>query len=137
MTQEDRINASNAVELVRAVIVAFNENDIEAIGRWVAPDYTYTIRGRSVVSGVYHGWEELARALNRIKELTAGTMAGFPEVVVANDDSVMMYARVTGSRPDGRIYDSYQAYLYRFRDGKAVEGQTIPVDQQAFAEFLA
>jgi ketosteroid isomerase-like protein len=38
---------------------------------------------------------------------------------------------------DGRSYDNYQAYLHRFRDGKLLEGQTIPVDQCAFDAFLA
>ena len=52
-------------------------------------------------------------------------------------DNVMMYMHVTGSRPDGRRYDNDQAYLYRFRNGKLIEGQTIPVDQHAFEEFLA
>ena len=137
MTQEDRMNASNAIELTMAGIAAFNRNDIEAVGRYYAPDFTYTIRGHSAVSGVYHGWDELARGLRHIKELTAGTLAGTPEVVVADGDNVMMYMHVTGTRPDGRIYDNYQAYLYRIRDGMVVEGQTIPVDHQAFAEFMA
>ena len=69
--------------------------------------------------------------------MTDGTIAGQPEVVLAEGDNIMMYAHVTGSRPDGRRYDNDQAYLYRFRDGKLIEGQTIPVDQHAFEEFLA
>ena len=60
-----------------------------------------------------------------------------PEVVLAEVENIMMYVRVMGSRPDGRFYDSHQAYLYRFRDGRLIEGQTIPVDQRAFAEFFA
>ncbi len=64
-------------------------------------------------------------------------MAATPEVILADDDHVMMYARFTGSRPDGRTYNSHQAYLYRLKDGRLLEGQTIPADQEAFAEFLA
>ncbi len=59
------------------------------------------------------------------------------EIVLAADDNVLMYARFTGSRPDGRTSHSHQAYLYRLKDSRVLEGQTIPVDQQAFAEFLA
>jgi hypothetical protein len=50
---------------------------------------------------------------------------------------VMAYMRVHGSRPDGRTYDSHQAYLYRFTDGLLSEGQGIPVDQKAFDEFTS
>lgn len=125
------------IQRVRDAMAAFNRGDIAALGEFVHPDYTYTIRGRASVSGVYQGWEAWSRGIAPIKELTGGSMSATPEVVLADDESAMMYARVTGSRPDGRTYDSHQAYLYRLKDGKFVEGQTIPVDQQAFAEFLA
>jgi ketosteroid isomerase-like protein len=48
----------------------------------------------------------------------------------------MMYMLVSGTRPDGRTYENYQAYLYRYKDGKMIEGQTIPVDQYAFEQFF-
>jgi len=79
----------------------------------------------------------MADALRRVKDLTDGSMTASPEVMLADADAVMAYLHVSGSRPDGRTYDNYQAYLYRLRDGKLVEGQTIPVDQAAFEEFLA
>jgi len=119
------------------VLDGFNRNDIDAAARGLAEDVVYIIRGQSPVSGTYRGREEFADALRRIKEMTDGTMAGEPEVVLAEGDNIMMYAHVTGSRADGRKYDNDQAYLYRFRDGKLIEGQTIPVDQHAFEEFLA
>jgi ketosteroid isomerase-like protein len=127
----------NNIELVAEALRAFSANDIDAVERVVAEDVTYTIRGQSVFSGTHHGRQAMGDVLRRIQEVTGGTMAATPEVMVGDDDALMAYLHVTGSRPDGRTYDNYQAYLYRFRDGKLVEGQTIPVDQQAFAEFLA
>jgi ketosteroid isomerase-like protein len=128
---------SDNLKTLMAILEAFNRNDIEAAARMVALDVVYTVRGRAPVSGTYHGREALAGVLQRIKDLTGGTMMGIPEVVLASGDNVMIYMKVMGTRPDGRAYDNYQAYLYRFRDGKLVEGQTIPVDQHAFEEFLA
>ena len=125
------------LETLMAVLEGFNRNDMVAAVEGLDPNVTYIIRGRARVSGVYKGREAMAGALRRIKELTDGTMAGKPEVVLARRDEVMMYMRVTGRRPDGREYDNYQAYLYRFRKGKLFEGQTIPVDQYAFEEFFA
>lgn len=131
MTPEENIAT------IRAAIAAFNANDVAVMEKYVHPDFVYTVRGQSVLSGVYRGWDAWSRGIARIKELTGGSMAATPEVVLADGEHVMMYARVTGSRPGGRTYDSHQAYLYTMKDGKLTEGQTIPVDQQAFAEFLA
>lgn len=125
------------LQTLMMVLDAFNRNDIDAVEHGVSEDVVYIIRGRAAVSGTYRGRREFADALRRIKQLTGGTMAGKPEVVLAEGDNIMMYMHVTGSRPDGRRYDNDQAYLYRFRDGKLIEGQTIPVDQHAFEEFLA
>ena len=120
-----------------AVLDAFNRNDIDAAASGVADDVVYIIRGRATVSGIYRGRQQFADVLRRIKQMTDGTMAGKPEVVLVDGDNIMMYMHVTGTRPDGRRYDNDQAYLYRFREGKLIEGQTIPVDQHAFEEFLA
>ena len=125
------------LKTLMAVLEAFNRNDIDAAASGVADDVVYIIRGRATVSGTYRGRRDFADVLRRIKQMTDGTMAGKPEVVLAEGDNIMMYAHVTGSRPDGRSYDNDQAYLYRFREGKLIEGQTIPVDQHAFEEFLA
>lgn len=131
MTPEENIAT------IRAALAAFNANDVAAMEEYVDANFVYVVRGHSVLSGEYRGWDAWGRGLARIKELTAGSMSPTPEVVVADGEHVMMYARVTGSRPDGRTYDSHQAYLYKLKDGKLLKGETIPVDQQAFAEFLA
>ena len=126
----------NVITLM-AVLEAFNRGDIDAVIDKVDPEVVYHVRGQSQVSGTFRGPHELADVLRRIKELTGGTMSGTPDVVLADSDNVMMYIHVTGARPDGRSYDNHQAYLYRFRDGRLIEGQTIPVDQHAFDAFLA
>lgn len=125
------------IDTLMRVLDGFNRNDIDAAAEGLDPDVVYIVRGRASVSGTYRGAAAFASALRRVKELTNGTMTVRPEVVLAKGDEIMMYMRVTGSRPDGRKYDNYQAYLYRFRNGKVLEGQTIPVDQHAFEEFLA
>lgn len=124
------------IAVLQAALDAFNRNDLEALKNYVDKNITYIIRGRGKVSGTYRGQEAVARALKKVKELTGGTMFALPEVVLMGEDAVMAYMRVSGTRPDGRTYDQYQAYLYRFDQGKLVEGQTIPVDQMAFEQFF-
>lgn len=130
------MSAEENIATIRAAIAAFNANDVAAMERYVHPDFVYTVRGQSSISGVYRGWDAWSRGIARIKDLTAGSMSATPEVVLADGESVMMYAHVTGSRPDGRTYVSNQAYRYRLKDGLVIEGETIPVDQQALKESL-
>ena len=125
------------IQRVREAMAALSQGDVEAAGALVHPGYTYTVRGRASISGTYHGWEAMAGMLRRILDATNGTLTAVPEIVLADDDNVLMYMRVSGSRPDGRTYDNYQAYRYRLKDGLVIEGETIPVDQEAFKEFFA
>ncbi len=127
----------DSLQVLTAFFEAFNRNDLKTAATFVTDDIVYTIRGRSTLSGTYRGYAAFAGAIERIKQLTGGSMTVKPEVVLADGENIMMYLQVSGSRPDGRRYESQQAYLYRLRDGKLAEGQTIPVDQHAFEEFFA
>ncbi len=130
------MTSEKILAILQSALDAFNRNDLEALKEVVDKNITYIIRGRGDVSGTYRGQEAVARALKKVKELTGGTLFALPEVVLMGDNAVMAYMRVSGQRPDGRKYDQYQAYLYRFNQGKLIEGQTIPVDQMAFEQFF-
>ena len=120
-----------------AILAAINANDLDEAARGCHPSIVYTIRGHGPFAGTYRGPNALADVLGRIKKATDGTMTGEPEVVVSDGDVLMLYMRVHGSRSDGRTYDNHQVYVYRFLDGLLIEGQTIPVDQQAFDAFTS
>ena len=125
------------IQQVRNAMAALSSGDVEAAGALAHPGYTYTVRGRASISGTYHGWEAMAGMLRRILDMTNGALTAVPEIILADDDNVLMYMRITASRPDGRAYDNYQAYRYRLKDGLVIEGETIPVDQEEFKEFFA
>lgn len=133
---ESMSDEHDLLSILKHALAAFDRDDLEKVSSYVAADVTYTIHGRASVSGTYRGVEGFRRALASLEELTGGTLQVQPEVLVAGHDAVMAYMRVKGTRPDGRAYHSHQVYLYRFRDGKLIEGQTIPVDQRAFEEFF-
>ncbi len=126
------------VETLVAILAGINADDLDEAAKGCHANIVYTIRGRGPFAGTYRGLGALVEVLGRIKATTAGTMtAEPPEVVASSGDELMVYMRVHGSRPDGRAYDNYQAYLYRFLDGLLIEGQTIPVDQLAFDAFTS
>jgi ketosteroid isomerase-like protein len=125
------------VEILMAMMAAFNADDLDEAAQHCHPNVVYTIRGHGPFAGTYRGVDALAEVLGRIKKATDGSMTMEPEVILSDGDVLMLYVRVHGSRSDGRTYDNHQAYLYRFLDGLLIEGQTIPVDQQAFDAFTS
>ena len=127
---------SNA-ETLRRIIDAFNRDAVEEIGDYCDPEVTYTIRGHGPLGATYSGVTAFAGALRAMRDLTASTVTVVPQVLLEGEDAIMAYMRVSASRPDGRTLDSHNAYLYRFREGRLLEGQTIPVDQAAFDAFTA
>jgi ketosteroid isomerase-like protein len=54
--------------------------------------------------------------------------------VVADDEYLFAYGRVSATR-NGKTLDSDHCVVFRFAEGKVVEGRTLPVDLYAFDAF--
>jgi hypothetical protein len=60
--------ADNEARL-RAILGAFNTNDIETATAGLHPSARHIIRGRAAVSGTFVGAEEIAEALRRLSDV--------------------------------------------------------------------
>ena len=120
-------------------IQEFNEDKIDDSVETLSfsEDIKYRIAGKSCIAGEYNGIEQFTKVLQLVKELTGGTISFKPQVVLADDRTVMAYGRANAKR-EGKILDIDHAYLYKLdKEGNIVEGMTIPVDLYAFDEFWA
>jgi ketosteroid isomerase-like protein len=117
------------------ILKAFNTGDLAALTEHVDPDVVYRIPGRAGVSGEFHGVDDVIAAFGRLRRQSGGTIAAEPETVVSDADTVMFTARVTADH-DGRSLDVVNAYAFRFRDGKLVEGRLFPGDLHAIEAFF-
>jgi ketosteroid isomerase-like protein len=124
----------NNVTLLMHIWEAFNRNDLEAVNKMVSEDIVYRVSGRGPVSGIYTGRLAFMKVLEKVKELSGGTITVRPIVTLADDAHVFVLARATGRR-GGKVLDIEHRYLYRFSNGKLVEGRTMPVDLYEFDEF--
>jgi ketosteroid isomerase-like protein len=118
-------------------IQEFNENDLNNSIETLtfSENIVYRIAGKSPIAGEHRGIEQFTRLLQLVKELSDGTIAFNPQVVLADDRTVMAYGRATAKRK-GKTLNIDHAYLYRLdEEGKIIEGRTIPVDLYAFDEF--
>ena len=120
-------------------IQEFNENELDDSVQTLdfSEHIVYRIAGKSCIAGEYHGIEQFTKVLRLVKKLTSGTIAFKPQIVLADDRTVMAYGRATAKRK-GKILDIDHAYLYKLdEEGNIIEGMTIPVDLYAFDEFWA
>jgi ketosteroid isomerase-like protein len=120
----------------RRMMAAFNANDLSTVSELVAPDVDYTVPGRSPISGRTRDINGLLDMLRRSKELSAGTLRLELRSVVADEQYLFVYGRVTAQR-NGKAIDSDHCVVFRFADGKIVGGRTIPVDLYEFDDFWA
>lgn len=118
----------------KGMIAAFNANDLSAVEALVDPDLSYIIPGRSPVACDTRGVADHLRALRNARELSGGTLRLEPRAVAADGDYLFVYGRITAQRA-GKQLDSEHCVMYRFKNGKVVEGRTIPVDLYSFDEF--
>ena len=129
------ITMDSLVQTLLEVLEAFNRNDLALIAERVDPEVTYVIPGRAAVSGEFHGVEEVTRAFRRLRERSGDSISVEPQTVLADEETVLFVARVTADH-DGRHLDVTNAYRYRFRGGRLIEGRLFPGDMAAIEAFF-
>ena len=87
-------------------IQEFNENELDDSVQTLdfSEHIVYRIAGKSCIAGEYHGIEQFTKVLRLVKKLTSGTIAFKPQIVLADDRTVMAYGRATAKRK-GKILD--------------------------------
>jgi uncharacterized protein len=118
----------------RRMMEAFNANDLTTVAELVDPGVEYVVPGRSPIAGRTHDITGLLDMLRRSKELSGGTLRLEPRTVVADEEYLFVYGRISAQRP-GKTLDSDHCVVFRFAAGKIVEGRTVPVDLYEFDEF--
>jgi ketosteroid isomerase-like protein len=101
----------------------------------VDPKVIYVIPGEATVSAAFCGVEQTIGAFRRLRQGSGGTIVVEPRLVLSDDNHVVFTGRVTAEH-NGRHLDVTNAYLFRFRDGKLVEGRLFPGDLHAIEAFF-
>ncbi len=115
---------------------AFLRGDLGPLDDLLAEDVAWHETGRHQLSGVYRGREEVHRLLNRLGELTGGTMRIDVRTVLADDTDGVAVLRVSGRRGDRSFEDVLETHVYRFADGRVTEWHQAFEDQYAIDAVL-
>jgi ketosteroid isomerase-like protein len=116
------------------MIAAFNASDLGAVEALVDPDLEYTLPGKSPLACSTRGVGLQLRMLKAARELGGGTLRLEPRAVTTAGDDLLVWGGITAERRGKRL-DSDHCVMYRFSQGKLVEGRTLPVDLYAFDAF--
>lgn len=124
----------NILILIMA-LEAFNRGDMEALKKLAADDIVYRVPGDNQVSGSHRGIEGFIGILAKQRELTADTMKLQPNVILADDNHVVLEARVTAER-DGKALDTQNCYVFTISGGKIEDMQLFLSDQKGVDAFF-
>jgi ketosteroid isomerase-like protein len=125
----------NVDKFTRA-LEAFGRGDIPTLAaEHFAPDIVWHLAGKSPLAGTYKGQEEVFGFFGKMMELTAATFTVEPHAILGDDDHVVLLARTTGERPDGRSLDVGESVVMHVVDGKETEVWHSQFEQEAWDAF--
>jgi len=111
------------VEVVRAMIDAFNRRNFEASAAFFAEDASWRGGPAAPGGGVYYGSDEIARGFGR----SLGAWEEFQvetEEVIDAGDHVVLCVRMRGKgRESGLSVELHPALVCEVRDGRVVAGR--------------
>jgi uncharacterized protein len=122
-------------DLLRRGYAAFSAGDMNTLRSMLADDVAYHVAGSSLVSGDYHGPEEVTGLFARIFELTGGTFRVELDDVLANDQHGVAMHTVYAER-DGQVLQTPEVQIFHVTDGKATEVWIVPYDLAAVDKFF-
>ena len=122
--------------IVRSIFSAFARKEGFALRGLFAEDAVWTVPGKSVMSGVFRGREEIFRFLARLPKQTDGTYGSELRDVLASGERAAALYRARGTRR-GRTLELDQVLLFVIADGLVQRVLALPSDPDAFETFWA
>lgn len=129
--------SADHLALARRFFGAFAQKDIAAARACLAPGVVWHVPGHSPISGEHGGPDGVLAYFGQLRELTGGTWQAHPIDILAGESGVVVLARGTGARPDGRRFDASYALHLAMRDGRITQARLYPEDLRAFEAFWA
>jgi ketosteroid isomerase-like protein len=111
--------------VVQAGFEAFARGDLATFAELFHSDATWNHRNDDALGGIHRGRDAIVAFIAESGERTAGTLRAVPLAVMTGDEGrVAIQMRVSGQRPDGRVFEDLQMVLF------AVDGDRVrSVDQ--------
>ncbi len=129
------MSAEDNAAVLRRLLGAFNEGDMETVRGSFAEDAVWHVPGKSQLAGDHQGPDAIGVFIGSVVEMGQGTLQLELLDLMASEDHGVIWQRATAER-DGKTLDHVEALVCRIRDGKVAEVWHRP-EQSAFDEFFS
>jgi ketosteroid isomerase-like protein len=124
-------------DTVRDLYNAFATADMSTVDRLLADDVIWHAPGRAQHAGIRRGKAELYASMQRLAELTGGSLRSEVIDILANDRRAVVLQLTRGER-DGRLpLHDREVIVYDLRYGRVIEVWEHPGDLVAMDTFFA
>ena len=121
---------------IRDAYDALLRGDLGPLDDLLAEDVEWHEAGRNQLSGVHRGRDAVRRVVQRLGELTEGTLRLDIRTVLADDTHGVVVLRLSARRGDRSIDDVLEMHVHRFADGRVTEWHQAFEDQYAVDAVL-
>ena len=103
------------IQVARRGYEAFSRGDIDTLDDLFSNDVVWHVGGRNPLSGDYEGKETVFGLFGRFAQETGGTLSIDIHDILANDEHLVVLARVTADRGSKRL-DQRASYVHHVND---------------------
>ena len=119
-------------QIVNRFFEAYGKHDLQALREVVSENVVWHFLGRHPYAGVKHGIDELVAFFDSMAAIMAGSKPTIEKPIVSeNADYLIEAVHTKTNRTDGINVDHNACVLWRFENGKIVEGRHFFADPAA------
>ncbi|MDB5105956.1 MAG: hypothetical protein JWP91_3645 [Fibrobacteres bacterium] len=129
--------ANEKQKIVDRFFEAYGKRDFPALKQVVSENVTWYFLGRHPYAGIKKGIEEVVSffdTMGRIMSKSRPTVV--KPIVSENDEYLIECVHTRTNRPDGPNIDHQACILWKFKDGRIVEGRHFFADPQAADRYF-
>jgi hypothetical protein len=131
------MGAAENITRCREALAAWATGDIPTVRDVMAEDIVWHWAGQNQISGDSHGPDGVLAAMGKGFMLTGGTLRIEEEDILASDNHLGVFLRVSGDRESRSFVFSIAQAIKVDEDGKWSESWFVPNDRAAFDALMA
>ena len=121
-------------DVLRRGYEAFSTGDMATLNELFSDDVVWHAPGHNLLSGDFHGKEEVFATFQKVAELTGGSFKIDIHALLADDEHAVVLTHATGAR-EGKTLDDNTVQVFHVKDGKVTEQWLYPGDMEATDAF--
>jgi uncharacterized protein len=125
------------VRIINNFFEAYSRHDLNDIKKVLSNDVKWVFPGQNALSGTKVGIEEVIYFFDKMGSIMGKANVEVEKLIMgATDDYVLECQHIWTSREDGINFDQDMCILWKFKDGKIIEGKHFISEQLEVDTFF-